>query len=359
MYTISTGPAEPKDMPARRARTSLFAWCLLAPMAVMACGPASAAATPRQSPSTVPHASSPPASVVGAPAADQGAELSCRVPISGFNPGSGGFVTFPGGRFTPEPASNVPLPANTVSTGAYTYDRAFSRWLPVPRDWVSPDGTRYAFSDRDGVVHVVDVASGADRRLVLAGGVIDPSERWTVIDFESDAVYLTASPRQGGFPIGLWVSSPTDGSVRQLADRGYWQALDPTAAWGTPDAPTSAGAGDATLLRLDLKTGANVAWFRGGAAQLVVLGLDGASPLVMTTTAGSTEVWSVPAPGSSTKIYSGPGQEAQAALRVIGTGVKDAHGLWLGSPDGLLLYVQGTGFRRMSSAAGWVAGPCF
>src|SRR5215475_3877115 len=93
---------------------------------------------------------------------------SCRLPIaSGDAPvdgrtadgtaGHGGFVRVPGGAFTADPAS------------LGTYDRAVSRWLPVFRAWVSPDGTKYAWSEYrtatgpvTGIVHVVDAASGAE-----------------------------------------------------------------------------------------------------------------------------------------------------------------------------------------------------
>ncbi len=267
-------------------------------------------------------------------------------------------MSFPGGRFTLDPGSNIPLPANTTATGAYTYDRAFSRWLPVPRDWVSPDGARFAYGDQDGAIHVVDVPSGADRKLVDAGSVGDATRRWTVLDVENGAIYLSAVPRTGGFSSGLWVAAIGDGTVRRIVDHGNWQAVDATTAWGSPDMVEGA-AGEATLLRLDLKAGAATDWFHHGQAQLVVLGPQGSGALVMVATQSSTEVWAVDGPGSAAKVYSGPGPQATDALRAIGTGVKDDHGLWLGSPEGLLLYSQGAGFRRMSSAAGWVGGPCY
>jgi hypothetical protein len=330
----------------------------MAPISVIACGfVSSASGSHRQS--AAPPALSAPAAVVGAPTADSGAQLSCRVPVAGFNPGTGGFVNFPGGRFTADPGSNVPLPANTVTTGAYMYDRAFSRWLPVARDWVSPDGTHYAFSDRDGAVHVVDVATGSDRQLVGSTGTLDPARRWTVLDYENDAVYLGASPRQGGFPSGLWAVDLARGNVRQLSDHGFWQIVNGEAAWGSPDMGGAASAGAAaTLLRVDLKSGATSTWFDAGEGQLVLLGVDTQGPLVMITKAQETEAWLVSAPGSARKVYSGPSQDVPGSLRVSGTGVRDAHGLWLGSPDGLLLFVQGAEFKRMSSAGGWVGGPC-
>ena len=52
------------------------------------------------------------------------------------------------------------------------FDRAFSRWLPVGRQAVSPDGTHYAFTDLGQqdqfVIHIVEVASGQDHAVPIA-----------------------------------------------------------------------------------------------------------------------------------------------------------------------------------------------
>jgi hypothetical protein len=283
------------------------------------------------------------------------------VPVSGFNPGTGGFVTFPGGKFVLDQASNVALPANTVHNGAFTFDRAVSRWLPVAWDWVTPDGSRYAYTDRAGAVHVVDAASGSDHLLAFAQGAvaIKPDETLVILDFSTEGIYLMAAPALGGFPRGLWLADPATGAVRQLTDQGSWQRIDSGAVWGSPIPRADAGAqtGGVSLIRLDLKALAIASWYQRAGTQLVVIGFEGDHPLAMISTPGATEIWAVSSPANAVKVYAGAGQDAPGALVLTGRGVKDSHGLWLGSPDGLLLYSGGV-LKRMSTADGWVGGAC-
>ncbi|TMG10308.1 MAG: hypothetical protein E6I01_14500 [Chloroflexi bacterium] len=74
-----------------------------------------------------------------------------------------------------------------------TYDRASGRWLPARPAAVSPDASHYAYIS--GGVHVVDVASGADR-IAYAG----PTS-FILIGFVRDALYLAqaTNPQQGVF----------------------------------------------------------------------------------------------------------------------------------------------------------------
>ena len=100
--------------------------------------------------------------------------LSCKLPVASADApmdgdaahgatGHGGFIQFPSGAFTPDPAS------------LGTYDRALSKWLPVRRDWVSTDGKLYAFSFNPagaagpvtGKIHIVDASSGSERSIVV------------------------------------------------------------------------------------------------------------------------------------------------------------------------------------------------
>jgi hypothetical protein len=308
-----------------------------------------------------PTASVQQASEFGVPVADSGAGLSCKVPVSGFNPGTGGFVTFPGGNFVPDQASNVALPANTVLTGGYSFDRAVSRWLPVPWDWVTPDGSRYAYTDRAGAVHVVDAASGSDRSLAFAEGAvaIKPDEKLVVLDFSKEGIYLMAAPALGGFPRGLWLADPAGGGVRQLTDQGSWQRVNNGVIWGNPTPSSAAGArtGGDSLIRIDLKAPAIASWYQRAGTQLNVIGFEGDHPVAVISTPGSTEISAFSGPGNAAKVYTGPGQEAPGALHLTGLGVWDSHGLWLGSPEGLLLYSGGV-LKRLSTATGWVGGVC-
>ena len=65
------------------------------------------------------------------------AATACRLPISG--PGIAGFVSYPSGQFSRDASIS---PKTTVA-----YDNAVGRWLPVPFEWLSPDGLSYAAID--------------------------------------------------------------------------------------------------------------------------------------------------------------------------------------------------------------------
>src|SRR5260370_1415117 len=79
--------------------------------------------------------------------------LTCSLPVYAGPPGSGGFITFPGGSFVADPKSAVTLP--TVAGGSptppgycpgytgLTHNRALTRRLPVPDRWGSPTCAHY------------------------------------------------------------------------------------------------------------------------------------------------------------------------------------------------------------------------
>ena len=76
-------------------------------------------------------------------------------------PGSGGFITFPGGQFVVDPASQVTVPGPGARTSfGMSYDLGYHRWLPVPWDWITPDGSKYVYATPTTVV-VVSVVTGA------------------------------------------------------------------------------------------------------------------------------------------------------------------------------------------------------
>src|SRR5229473_4324406 len=82
--------------------------------------------------------------------------FSCRLPISiDIGPGQpGAFIDFPSGTVTPDSAAagagSISRPGRELVDYFYGryFDRAYSRWLPVSRIHVSPDGSHYAYADR-------------------------------------------------------------------------------------------------------------------------------------------------------------------------------------------------------------------
>src|SRR5260370_33291271 len=67
--------------------------------------------------------------------------FSCRLPI--VTPDiHGEFVSFPSGSMRIHPQAQA-----LASRFAFYYDRAVSRWLPVQREAIAPDGKRYASAE--------------------------------------------------------------------------------------------------------------------------------------------------------------------------------------------------------------------
>src|SRR5690348_13686703 len=181
-------------------------WVALLAVAIAACSQPSPHPVAQASPSVA--ASSPEPSALASPAAsptqvvmpiqDLAVTLpafSCRLPfyeVHGLI--TDWFITFPSGAVSTDPVA---------SNGKY-FDMAFSRWLPVPRSNVSPDGAGYAYIDTPGsdfVLHVVAVGSGKETLFHLSSGLF--SGQPSVLDYSSDGIYLV-----NGFEhllAGLWL----------------------------------------------------------------------------------------------------------------------------------------------------------
>jgi hypothetical protein len=155
----------------------------------------------------------------------------------------GGWVTFPGGSFERDPASNLPRAGSPENL---SYDRAFNRWILASWNYISPDGRRYVTQGLNGDPKIVDVATGAERQIVM------PQVRgmWSVIDYNAAGIYLTLSAGLDYADPGLWLLNPDSGHVRQLDATQFWSQVDSRAAWGVKPA-----AGTLLLQRFDLQTG--------------------------------------------------------------------------------------------------------
>lgn len=286
--------------------------------------------------------------------------LSCRLPVSGYSGGTGGFVVLPGGAYTPDPASAVRLPAAGSSPGS-TYDRGQGKWLPVPRDWVAPDGHQYAFLEQlqypgggGGYLHIVDVASGGDRRVPYDHGASASrtNESWGLLGYEPEGVYLF-SFHSGGYP-SLWLVD-SGGSFRQVGTAFNWQWVGSGGAWGIP----AGNPQGAPLQRHDIASGANTTWIQRAGLTPTMLGLDGdGRAVILLGNDVVSELWLVDSRGGATKIHSAPGWTSAGGLRALGPAVSDSHGLWFGTSLGIFLYTRDGGVTKASDASGRIAGTC-
>lgn len=273
--------------------------------------------------------------------------------------GTAGFISYPSGAFTADPASAIKTKANGLA-----YDRVFGRWLPVPWALVSSDGRHYAYGEYpdfssyplpDSVLHVVDVATGRDR--IVARG------QYVVSDYETEGVYLTqlVGGHDGPGPqIGSLLNVST-GTIRQLAGGAqYGYVIGGGRGWraqfNTVDTTTHEGMGFWTnqLFAVKLTDGSAISWlYRPGVDSIDVIGFDRQlNPVIDVATGNSAVILDLTAPNAATQLYSGPIGTFQAALG-------DGMGIWLsGQTAGTYLYPPGGPLKKISATGGVPAGGC-
>jgi len=285
-----------------------------------------------------------------------GAPLNCRLPIYAGGPGSGGFIVFPGGSFIADPRSAVTVPSPSPGAASptppqygpgyqgwygMTYDRAYSRWLPVSYLWVTPDGTRYAYPGTPDGIYVQNITNATQTE--LGGG-----KSWSILDLEAGGVYATT-----GSTGGLWLLS-LSGSITQITSTGYWQAVGGGYAYGTPTSSVPQGAAN-TVIRVDLKTGATVDYFTYPSQQSSVAGFDSLGrPVIYVQGPNGLAIYLGLAPGRVSFLANLSGTNFWPS----GPPVADSHGLWLAGGIGIALYVDGVGWYQMSNIGGQLAGGC-
>jgi len=310
-------------------------------------------ASPTASTTASPSPLSTPSSTV-IPAASQGsspAALSCRLPV--FTASQAGWLTFPGGSFQSDPKGNVQLPGWSSPPFFWkSYDKAFERWLPVPRDSISPDGNHYAYADppadpgqpKLGGVHVVDLASGVNHLYRPA------AEDWIVLDYEAEGVYLAEQPGGPAPAVGLWLLDPSGSHpFRQIDPSGSWDYISGGAAWGTAETLTP-GPGGSRLVRLDLKSGAIVSWYKRADVDFVVTGADSLGhPLLQTKKFSPTNQMLLVTGQNSASVLQPAAGSAVPGLSNYIHPVSDAHGLWLGDAGGSVsLYTPTVGIQQVA-----------
>ena len=280
---------------------------------------------------------------------------SCRLPITwDVNTGEGfvrnsGFLKFP--EQTVSEDSSAP-------SGSWFYDRAFARWLPVVREAVSYDGTRYAyatgnaFQGTNGSLHVVDLRTGADRT-IYSGNFV-----YRVVEFAPEGIYLTAQAPEGRSR-GLWLQNPAGGAAREISSK----VIDPwssgRAAWGedfdTADPSPAPGGIEGPmnqLVRIDLQSGATTPWYSWFGADIYLDGVDyQGNPFVgvgrsqgPNATDNLEELWLITSPAAGQRMFSGPASQPwPSRLAAI-----DNHGIWFNggsyqtSPGTVWLYTGGS-----------------
>lgn len=309
-------------------------------------------------PASGPTGNPPPASATGGRTA-----IACRIPVSNGQPGSGGFVTMPAGGFTTDPASNValdwtgaPAPASNARLGmgppqrpptfGLSYDRAAAMWLPVPVQWVAPDGKSYAYPDTlGGGVRVAKVADGSVTTL-------GAGKFWNLLDVEGEGVYAVQADFNGPAGSGLWLLAPGK-DPSQVVQSGFWNWATSGYAYGY-DAPSVPQGAPHPLLRINLRTGNVLTWYQRGDRIQWVAGFDSDGSPVVTLQpppySQSVETAVIPRPDHSVPLLNAQ-QGAQAPV------IRDAHGFWI-EAGGLYLNSIGYGAEKVSDVNGQLGGGC-
>ncbi len=248
------------------------------------------------------------------------------------------------------PVLNGQLPA--------TYDRAAARWVPARNSEMSPDGSRYAYIDysgpTNGQLHVVNVATAADRTLSI------PTGPWAVVGFTSEGIYLHKS--YDGISPGLTLVNPDTGAVRTVFTDSVVNAVAGQVAWvvdrnpnDTLPWPQGQGRGENEVQSRDLGTSKTTTWiYRPGSflavaaaanGSIFVHGYDVASDFALVVTApGQAQPVTVPETDNPVPLSSGL--------------VADANGWWIGSLDGVYLWTPHTGAILVSELTAAPTGPC-
>jgi streptogramin lyase len=276
-----------------------------------------------------------------------------------FSLGDGTLVEDAQGRFVTSgtqsksqasPVLNGQLPA--------TYDRAARRWLPAWGSEISPDGSRYAYIDysvpMNGHLHVVTVATGADRMLSM------PPGPWGVVGFASEGIYLHQSYE--GIGTGLTLVNPDSGAVRTVFTDSVVHAVSGQVAWvadrntnDTLPQPPGQGSADNEVQSRDLITSNTTTWIYRPGSNLYVVAVANGSILVHGYDAGSEFLLVVTAPGQAQPVTV---PETGNSVPLSSGLVADANGWWIGSLDGVYLWTRHTGAILVSELTAAPAGPC-
>ncbi len=290
-------------------------------------------------------------------------DFSCRLPVYSRDGVqiSDAFVAFPELATTP------------AGQGGFYYDQPVGRWVPVPRQAVSPDGRQYAYAEGWSAdspaaprVHIVDASTGTDLRVVA----MPDAQPYTVVDYAASGVYLVIGA--GGTAPGVWKIDPARGSLTKVssslyqpAGPGFFGVVDRR----DPSPYKSAISGQEQPDRIDRRdaSGRVVTWLYQPGHGLAWVTMPGPALLVMarsrdeTQRAEQVEYRLVSAANRSTTLaaYSGGDPSPYRDLEDgFPSAVADAHGVWIGSASTLYLVTLEGLLLRVLDQPAYPAGAC-
>jgi len=342
-------------------------WSALLAVFMLACSqPVQPTAKPATSPSPVAIQSpSPSTSPTAFDLPLTAVDFSCRLPITTPD-NQGAFVSFPAGtvRFDSQGRGLAD------HWGLY-YDLAFSRWLPVPRQAVSPDGKHFAYGERGADqshvarMHVVDVATGGDHVFDASTGAW--FVRFDVLDYASEGIYLYTNYEVS---VGVSLMNPTTGAIQAVAslpdiqasagNRAFWvgsvNPADPNPLGGIGIQPNQ-------IDRFSLADGTRVPWFYRPSTAPRVIGADLQGHPIVLVVNGRNGVIDDDSVGELILLMNPQSQRSifTGSAKLVGSmfiSISDRHGIWFGTDHGIYLYT-GTAFTKVSNQPGYPSQGCF
>jgi hypothetical protein len=253
-------------------------------------------------------------------------------------------------------------PAGNPST--FYYDRAYSRWLPVSRQAVSPDGRHYAYisypADPRGILTIVDVGTGSVRTFDATPARAQSPLFYMILDYAKEGIYLALAYIEG--PIsGLWLMDLNTGTIRQVANLFDVHAIAGSVVWlgslnpGDPNPMGGLGVSPDSVDSFDISAGVRTAWLYlpGKGVRVVAVDLAG-HPIVQAGDVNNDELLLLTSPGAAEQIVQGP----YSNFPTLGRAIADSHGVWFGSQSGIYLYSTAVGLRKISDQAGYPGNGC-
>jgi hypothetical protein len=340
--------------------------------------PVASAARDTDAPS--PSPSDPPLSTIS---------FACRLPVTKSTSGgdyvgyAGGFLSFPAATFQSDPTGGMhsrymeggfatdhpPVLYGSPQAGPPFYDAAQRRWVPASAAQSTADGAFYAYGTGINLikeqpsVRVVDVAHATEKTFTPAIPGIETPAGFFVVDFDANGVYFMTW-RGDSYGSGVWLLNPATGDVRVLTNTADVLKVRGGFAWVgrlDPRDPSPPG-GVAnrhlynSIVRLDLKSGAEVIWYYNAGHSVWLKGLDSRDhPVVTVATApdypiDTSEIRLIDTAGAlGTIVYDGGGHSGTWSPEALWFTEPQADGdrLWFGSARGLYLYTPAGGLQKV------------
>lgn len=296
--------------------------------------------------------------------------FSCRLPIYSYGPVQDSFITFPSGTVANDPNGN----------GGIYFDLAYSKWVPVGRGAVSPDGRNYAYIEMgdSGVffVHIVSVESGKNVSFQESASGSGLSAQPEIFDYAADGIYLTQAFEH--IWAGVWLFQLATGSIHQVTDIEvpevsagsgvFWYGAVNPADPHPFSSRSSAGIFPDEVDRLDLKPGARAQWLYRPGESVEVMGVDvQGRPVIIHTVPGTDPGIGQPnfLDHSQSELLLGLDSTHQRSIykgrlvESLSAPIADSHGVWFGSPYGIYLYTSSGSLIKVSDHPGYPANGCF